>query len=58
MQMPQELLADAVIRDCDGCPRAAVIALLKIMFTLQIELHELTGKAGNERASAGGTLTA
>lgn len=48
-----EQVADAVIADCDGDPRAAVVALLKINLALQTELHELTGKRAYDRASAG-----
>lgn len=48
-----ENMVDHVIADCDGDPRAAVSALLKINYALQTELREITGKRAFERVPAG-----
>jgi hypothetical protein len=37
-------LADAIIRDCDGDARSAVISMVKINHALMIELRALTGR--------------
>lgn len=40
---PHEQLADAMIADCDGDPRAAVVALLKINLALRAHERARTG---------------
>ena len=48
-----ERMVEAVIADCDGDPRAAVSALLKVNYALQTELRQITGKRAFERHAAG-----
>jgi len=44
-------LADAIIRDCDGDARRAVISMVKINSALMIELRAVTGTGAHERAA-------
>lgn len=43
-------IVEAVIEDCGGDPRAAVLTLLKVNHALMKELQALTGRRSHERA--------
>lgn len=49
MPKTHEEVADDMIADCDGDPRAAVVALVKVNAMLMAELRDLTSKRAHER---------